>query len=540
MSSDQNSKPPIYNLSSASPLCSRPNTIVDLAIQKPSSRQPVVFLTSGKVPESLPESTRFQDVQGPGDLEGRLTEFVTKLRAYKESWNRGGGCQCPERPVRGDQDSMQRLPASRPASRSPEGAPITLPPVRLGNESHSQEDRLLGRVQSSIDNQNSQQAPHPNVHPSHPREDWRPAPSRDLGVLSMLNPTEPESTSSFGRRPLAVTASPLSAIEPRPSFGTNSSIIPRHSFPGNPPGDEHTTNFTRRRPILAPRSPSRAFSSGRSFGHATIDAQQSPFLSSRRTNSTYIAETGQFASSNVPPLMTPPAGTEQLRYGFPPTAAMPSLEPRRFSAGDTEVSTRVGQSESTSPSISASSHNPTSPAQFPHNQSSPPFQSAPRYYPGSSFAASMQVGSAGVSMQSMVPSGSGVGVAVGVGGGIDGGPYNNPIPHTRGRSSHSSSADSSNKTSTSDPNQTLTFSGPEGSYQVPVDFHQASRSAGEKRARNAGSCYVLEDCSVLINFDRCEANIYFQEHQHDFVNVKRRKRHKRMWLSRDCSSRRET
>lgn len=66
------------------------------------------------------------------------------------------------------------------------------------------------------------------------------------------------------------------------------------------------------------------------------------------------------------------------------------------------------------------------------------------------------------------------------------GPYSAPTPQTEG-SSLQGSAVSSRQASTTDPVHVLTFSTPVGTYHVPVDVHQASRLADEKRARNAGA-----------------------------------------------------
>lgn len=420
------------------------HTIVDLAIQGASSRQSV-DLASGKEPESSPESSASQEeVQGPGDLERQLAAFVTKLRAYKQNWEESEGCQCPERQVIGDQELMSQRPAaSRPASRSPERTAITLPPVQLGDGSRPQDGQLVGRLHLNIEDQRFQQAQY--QQPSHPGENRRPVPSRDLGVHSILNPTEPDRSSFFGRQSPSVTASPPSALEPRttpgvsPAFGSSPpfrgepSVAPRHSFARQQiPGDGHTANLPRPRPILTPRSPSRVFSDGHAFGNATINAQQSPFLGDQRT---YIAEPGQFASSNVPPLPTPPAGNAQMRYGFSPTSEAPSNEPRRYSTDDMRAPGRAASSESASP------RNVMPPALFPHSHRSPPIQPSPGYYPGSSFPGASLAGSGGMGMQSMGQAG-GVGI-----GGSEGGPYYYPNSHKRSSSSISSNADGSRNTS---------------------------------------------------------------------------------------------
>lgn len=391
----------------------------------------------------------------------------------------------------------QRPPASRPASRSPpDGQRITLPPVQLRDDIQ-QGGRSVERQQGETEGRSSfSQQPQPSPRPTPtgpPGEDWRmAAPSRDLGVHSMLNPTEPDSGSSSGRRRLSATESPLSTIGPPSQFGASPSTAAAHPFPGQqipsttpPIGEGYPPNFPRGPPgprrILTPRSPSsRTVSGGRAFGHTTIDAHQSPFLSGRGRS--YIAEPGPSANSEVPPMPTPPAAAQQQQqqqYGFPPTASTPSIAPRRSSGGNMQAPGRTPLSQSASPSISASSHNPsssqTSPASFLyHKGGPPPPPSSSSYYPGSSFATSIQQQGGG--MQFAGPSGGSEGP----------GPYSAPTPQTQGSSFHSSSAGSSRQTSASDPIQVLTITTSQGSYHVPVDVHQASRLADEKRARNAG------------------------------------------------------
>lgn len=64
------------------------------------------------------------------------------------------------------------------------------------------------------------------------------------------------------------------------------------------------------------------------------------------------------------------------------------------------------------------------------------------------------------------------------------GPYSAP-PSTQSASGTVST--SSRQTSAADPIQVLTITTSSGIYNVPVDVHQASRLADEKRARNAGA-----------------------------------------------------
>ena len=171
---------------------------------------------------------------------------------------------------------------------------------------------------------------------------------------------------------------------------------------------------------------------------------------------------------------TPPVLSHMQQYGFPPAATNQSIAPRRASANTMQGPGRTPISQNTSPSISASSNNQpssqTSPASFLYRGGPPPPQSSSSYFPGSSFATSMQQ-SAG--MQFAGPSGGSESQ------------YNDPQTH--GSSFHSSSAGSSRQTSASDPIPLLTMATSEGPIEIKVDMRQGSKMADEKRARNAGA-----------------------------------------------------
>jgi hypothetical protein len=300
----------------------------------------------------------------------------------------------------------------------------------------------------------------------------------------MLNPTEPEGSGSSSSRIIsgATSESPSSAVGPAPQFGTSPSTATPHTFPGQPPPSESPTtaegyggSIPRVRKILTPRSPSQTVSAGRGIGRGTIDAQRSPFLPSR--GRPYTTEPS--ASSEIPPMPTPP-GHPQQQYGFPPAISTPSSVDRRASGVTMQAPGQPPLSQTTSPSISVSSQNPsssqTSPAaSFPfHKGGQAPPPAATPYYPGSSFGTSMQQGGG---MQHF-----------GGASAAPEGPYSAQAPQTQGGGSlYSSSAGSSRQTSASDPIQVLTITTSQGSYTVPVDVHQASRLADEKRARNAGA-----------------------------------------------------
>ncbi|PMD43497.1 hypothetical protein L207DRAFT_580344 [Hyaloscypha variabilis F] len=381
----------------------------------------------------------------------------------------------------------QRPPASRPASRSPpDGQRITLPPVQLRDdpspggrqgERQQQEPEGRGYPQQLQSPQHARPA-----QPAPSGEDWRSSgPSRDLGVHSMLNPSESEASGPSSHRRLSETATESPGIGPASQFRASPIGMTAHPFPAQqtpsstPPTTEAFVPYPRSRRILTARSPSRAFSSGRGNSPATIDAQRSPFLPSR--GRAYTAEPGRSPASEIPPMPTPP-GHPQQQYGFPQSASTPTIAPRRASGSTMQAPGRAPASETTSPSISASSHNPSSsqasPASFLYKSGQTP-QGTPSYYPGSSYGASMvQQQQQGGGMQFQGPTGQ------------PEGPYSAPAPQTEG-SSLQGSAGSSRQTSASDPVHVLTFSTPVGTYHVPVDVHQASRLADEKRARNAGA-----------------------------------------------------
>ncbi|KAG0648565.1 Transcription factor zip1 [Hyphodiscus hymeniophilus] len=393
----------------------------------------------------------------------------------------------------------QRPAASRPASHSPSDAQNTTQPPVLGRvdvqQAEQQGDpqpaeRLEGQQSAR---QASQLLPSPSpqygrlLQPAPPGEEWRSGRSRDLGVHSMLNPTEPEDSSSSGRQVSGGEAdSPLSAAGPHSQFGTSPSISAQHTFPGQQPGFEtlsaqssYSATFPRARPILTPRSP-RNFSLGRGRGQATIDAARSPFLPSR--GRAYTAEPGQSASSDVPSMPTHGSTQGHQHHDFPPTASTP----RRASA-TMQAPLRTPHSESASPSISQSSQNlsssQTSPASYLYKGGQPP--STQGYFPGSTFA---QAGGG-------VQFGAGPGGQAGPSSATEG-PYSAPPPpsHSQGPPAHSSTVSSSpaealssRQSSASDPIQVLTITTSQGVFNVPVDVRQASRLADEKRARNAGA-----------------------------------------------------
>lgn len=424
---------------------------------------------------------RFPGTQSSELLEQRLSDFVSKLHSYQQSWEGEGRRQCPgprDQEGLGDQDSMSQRPsASRPASRSPpESQKITLPPVQVRDDPRHggrQADRQLDQGNRGLP-QPHHTLPSPSSRTPQPvsaGEDWKSSgPSRDLGVHSILNPTEPESASNSSRRLSGgTTDSPLSTkAGPTSHFSASPLVSTTHPYPNRPPIstspsiDSFNSNFPRGpgRRMLTPRSP-RPASIGRAPAHGTINAQESPFLPPRRP------EQGQTPVSENPPLTTPSGQSHTQHYGFPSTGTTP-IE-RRSDNSQMQVPGRV--QHSASPSISASSQTPsqTSPASgYPYHQSGQNPQTSGSYFPGSSFGSSVQQGS-GLQLQAPPAASEG--------------PYN---ASQIGSSLHSTP--SSRQASASEPYGVLTITTAHGvAYHVPVDTHQASRLADEKRARNAGA-----------------------------------------------------
>ncbi|KAM3069551.1 hypothetical protein ACMFMF_008768 [Clarireedia jacksonii] len=379
----------------------------------------------------------------------------------------------------------QRPSASRPASRSPsEGHKITLPPVQVRDDSRHggrQADRQ-SEQESRGTQQHHQILPSPQPtrtpQPGLAGDDWRNfGPSRDLGVHSILNPPEGESASASSR-PFSggPTDSPLSTTRQISHFGASPSTTAAHPFSSRQslpvstsPSENINPNFARNphRRMLTPRSP-RPVSIGRAPVSGTINAQDSPFLPPRRP---YMGETSHTPVSETPPMPTPPPpGQAQAQhYGFPSsgpnTAERRSENPHKQAAGVTQ--------HSTSPSMSTSSQNPsssqTSPASgYPYYQGGQNPPTSGSYFPGSSFGTPVQQG--GGSQLQGPPAASE-------------GPYTAPQMSS---SLHSNT--SSRQAPASEPYGVLTITTAQGvAYHVPVDTHQASRLADEKRARNAGA-----------------------------------------------------
>ncbi|KAK4985743.1 hypothetical protein LTR50_005765 [Elasticomyces elasticus] len=299
--------------------------------------------------------------------------------------------------------------------------------------------------------------------PSSTGGSFSPSASRLAGVSSMLNPTQAELYEQQSRRrkaaelespllpqraalaPLVTSTHPVSTI---PGLAEAS---PVSRFPGLTEGPP--------RHILTPRSPSlhRAASlSQLNPCSATIDAQQSPFLSPRAK--AYTIEPGV---SGVPPLPTPPALLRQS-YGFAAVAPTPPPQQPvpRASAG--YGGHGRADSASASPSTSYSSYSvaeQTSPvSQFGPVSlatSTAPYTLA---YPSTSWPGISGPSAASAPSNIMEQERQR--------------PYGIPI----------SSASGSQSTY-----QLMTLETTSGTVQLPVDVQAASRVADEKRKRNAGA-----------------------------------------------------
>ncbi|KAI9702378.1 MAG: hypothetical protein M1836_000857 [Candelina mexicana] len=274
-------------------------------------------------------------------------------------------------------------------------------------------------------------------------------PPRSIGVHSILNPTLPEARKVDDQRPGAPRTEPpitesssryhLSSgiagsmnVEPR-SGGSPRSFEPRFGV----------RNQTQRR-ILTTKSP--AASLGRIFPPAgTIDAQQSPFLSSRPR--VYTAEPRASGASDVPIIPAPPAAS-QYAFSLPqPSGPAPPLSGRRPSTG--ALQGRLSRSVSPSTSYSSfSQQSQTSPAV----QYGPPVGQTGASYNSPLFRSQSEVQEAPpIQLTSERPFGS--------------------AAPSLGQSNY----------------QLMTLDTDQGPIQVPVDTQAASKMADEKRKRNAGA-----------------------------------------------------
>ncbi|KAI9862298.1 MAG: hypothetical protein M1813_004774 [Trichoglossum hirsutum] len=278
-------------------------------------------------------------------------------------------------------------------------------------------------------------------------------PSR-LDVNRILNPTPPGESETKSRRRSAahLDSPPLSRVIHAPSK------LPRSPTTGLSPevletpfsAQSHTGSLGRR--ILTPRSPGlRAASMGRPSISGMMNIQQPPFIP--RSGGIYSMESGVSGAPELPPVPTPPAVQQPhsaSSYGFPPVAPTPPIPSRRASS----VALQVPQSQAASPSTSYSSFSQpshASPASHFRPLASQELQTP--YPPPSQFN----------------PRGIQQGSGRSTGSPTDSSYSNAPGGWQQNRY------------------QLYISAGEQGSIEVPVDFHAASKQADEKRKRNAGA-----------------------------------------------------
>ncbi|KAI9797098.1 MAG: hypothetical protein M1835_002086 [Candelina submexicana] len=274
-------------------------------------------------------------------------------------------------------------------------------------------------------------------------------PSRSIGVHSILNPTLPEVGKVDDQRPGAPrTEPPITETSSRYLFSSgNASSINVEPRSGGSPHSFEPRFGVRNRPqrhILTPKSPTASL--GRINPPAgTIDAQQSPFLSSRPR--VYTAEPRASRASEVPTMPAPPAAS-QYTFSLPqPSGTVPPLSGRRPSIG--AIQGPVSRSVSPSTSYSSfSQQSQTSPAV----QYGPPLAQTGASYNSPMFRSQSEMQEAPpIQLASERPFGS--------------------AAPSLGQSNY----------------QLMTLDTDQGPIQVPVDTQAASKMADEKRKRNAGA-----------------------------------------------------
>jgi hypothetical protein len=288
--------------------------------------------------------------------------------------------------------------------------------------------------------------------------------SRGLGVHTILNPAEPETSGIVTPRPSGgITRSPQSG-EPGFQYGANPFAFSPQGYAGqqnlntSPLAEGQPTSSLRARKVLIPRSP-RVVSLGARVG-TNMGTPQPPFPSPRRVRM-FTADTG---SAPIPEGSAMPVSTgPQNPYAYPAAAPTPSLARRASIATmPAPVRTPLSQSASPSPSIRSSYSGPSQPSPAARYQTSQPPHSA-AYFPGSSFSAPQegdapaQAGHPGTE-----------------------GPYMNPLPENIFFRGPQSGGQNPNIRMMPVPTE-------HGHVYVPVDVQAASKVADEKRARNAGA-----------------------------------------------------
>ena len=292
-----------------------------------------------------------------------------------------------------------------------------------------------------------------NTSPSQsiPLSGGRQNSSSYLGIHSILNPAH--------EGPKLVHHDGL------PSATTSAEQKPSGTMPTAEGCAETLSQFSRR--TLIPKTSSRITGTRRATSQGDVNAR---LLISPESDQAYMVTRGLPASPELPQLPIPPAQSHKQHYGSL-TTSWPAPD-----AWGSTVGTMQDPVKSESAGISASLRNPpssqTSPTLVLYGKIGQPSHTSTSHDPDSSFGRTVQQG--GVMPFQGTPE-------------APGGSHDALGNQSQQRSFRSGSACSLGQTSASDPIPVLTMTTSEGSYNVPVDVHHASRLADEKRARNAGA-----------------------------------------------------
>ncbi len=233
---------------------------------------------------------------------------------------------------------------------------ITLPPTQLrgklrAGQRQAEWEELDSEVQRPPQHLQSSHQSAPPSQSIPTKEDWRtPAPTRNSGLSSILNPIQPDGSAALRcyNGPDLPTGSPLSAVDPAPP-----SISTIHVFYGqkqlsgtSPTAGGYTGTFPPGvRKILTPESTSKPTSAQRAAIHKNTDAGRLSF--SPESGLAYMAKPGQSTSTVVPPMPTPPAQSDEPQHEYP-SRSRPPADAWRSSGGKMQapVRTPLSQSES--------------------------------------------------------------------------------------------------------------------------------------------------------------------------------------------------
>ena len=349
------------------------------------------------------------------------------------------------------QDYMsQRNPASGPPSDAPRPEPQSLPPLSpsLSRPQSSQNAPPESPYTSQLAADTSRTTLPPLVSVTSanrlPPLLTDAAPSRPLGVHSILNPSYHDRQSPLHIEPTTSSCRPPS---PPPSIATFQQIAKR-SFQASPTAEEvHASSARTERRILTPKSPSwKASSSGgrRSYPSGPFGTSQSPLM--RAESRLYTAEPGPRRASEIPPLLLP-APVGRSANPFASLTESPAGQARRPSASRNPFAASASQTQGESPSTSHSSYSHFS-------QSSPIL----RYGKSSQNPSSLQPGSA-----------------------------RQPVSLPPGQSSAAGLSEGQYDMNKGSYGISIPTEGGQMLLPVELDVEQASKTANEKRKRNAGA-----------------------------------------------------